>query len=338
MSPILRSALASALTLVAAACSSGSSDSAQGTVVRGTTCNVEGAKATAVDGCNLCQCDSGTWACSSLQCSSACEDGAQRSDGCNTCTCDAGSWQCTMMECSSSCHGRAAPPEDGCNTCVCTEDGTWACTDAYCPEPECVEGESRTVSRYEVCTCSGRPWMCQGTPCHQPMCPEPQALDGEQGCAAVVVYARDPETGTCCEYGDPCSAPGSWEHFYSQAECEGGGACSPGDTRRADDGCNTCSCDDEGEWACTEMACEGPVSCGGWSGPTCTDDEYCAYTAGLYCGAADASAFCETRPLSCESADDPVCGCDGNDYASLCLAAMAGTGVLDEGPCTAVNF
>jgi hypothetical protein len=31
--------------------------------------------------------------------------------------------------------------------------------------------------------------------------------------------------------------------------------CQEGDTRPASDGCNTCSCDAEGNWACTEMAC-----------------------------------------------------------------------------------
>ncbi len=31
-------------------------------------------------------------------------------------------------------------------------------------------------------------------------------------------------------------------------------ACQPGDTKPADDGCNTCSCR-KGEWACTKKAC-----------------------------------------------------------------------------------
>jgi hypothetical protein len=47
-------------------------------------------------------------------------------------------------------------------------------------------------------------------------------------------------------------------------ETEGALDCQNGDTKPSDDGCNTCSCLD-GEWACTEKACEGqssgPVQC-----------------------------------------------------------------------------
>ncbi|MFN3199963.1 MAG: Kazal-type serine protease inhibitor domain-containing protein [Bradymonadia bacterium] len=35
-------------------------------------------------------------------------------------------------------------------------------------------------------------------------------------------------------------------------------ACEAGTTRDADDGCNTCVCTDDGQWACTEMACIDP--------------------------------------------------------------------------------
>ena len=45
-----------------------------------------------------------------------------------------------------------------------------------------------------------------------------------------------------------------------------GQECSVGASKTADDGCNTCTCDEKG-WACTEMACPDPVS------TTCTDGE-----------------------------------------------------------------
>jgi len=38
--------------------------------------------------------------------------------------------------------------------------------------------------------------------------------------------------------------------------------CSDGDTKPADDGCNTCTCDENGNWACTEMACVAPSDAG----------------------------------------------------------------------------
>ncbi len=31
--------------------------------------------------------------------------------------------------------------------------------------------------------------------------------------------------------------------------------CSAGDTKPADDGCNSCTCDENGNWGCTEMGC-----------------------------------------------------------------------------------
>jgi hypothetical protein len=35
------------------------------------------------------------------------------------------------------------------------------------------------------------------------------------------VYARDPATGICCFYSDPCRAPQGWPRFNSEAECNG---------------------------------------------------------------------------------------------------------------------
>jgi len=73
--------------------------------------------------------------------------------------------------------------------------------------------------------------------------------------------------------------------------------------------------------------------CGGFLGDTCGDDEYCAYEAGQYCGAADASSTCEPRPDLCPAIYMPVCGCDGNTYSNSCDAASAGVGVYSEGEC-----
>ncbi len=75
--------------------------------------------------------------------------------------------------------------------------------------------------------------------------------------------------------------------------------------------------------------------CGGFLGDTCADDEYCAYEAGQFCGAADASSTCEPRPEVCPQIFAPVCGCDGNTYSNSCMAAGAGTGVATLGECAA---
>jgi len=52
-------------------------------------------------------------------------------------------------------------------------------------------------------------------------CPAPRPYQGN--CTPVVVWAKSPETGICCRYYDPCSAPEGWMTYTSQAECEGTG-------------------------------------------------------------------------------------------------------------------
>jgi hypothetical protein len=71
--------------------------------------------------------------------------------------------------------------------------------------------------------------------------------------------------------------------------------------------------------------------CGGRTVGTCAADEYCAYL--QECGVVDGSAICVPRPTSCEASDQPVCGCDGNSYESLCEAAAAGSGIARRGGC-----
>jgi Pacifastin inhibitor (LCMII)/Kazal-type serine protease inhibitor domain len=113
-------------------------------------------------------------------------------------------------------------------------------------------------------------------------------------------------------------------------------ACTPGETKS--DGCNSCSCSAEGKWACTLIACidAGPPSnarCGARAGATCKPYEYCAYEAGESCGAADRESVCKLRPTECDLKLSPVCGCDQKTYDNACLAASAGTGVLQNGAC-----
>ena len=107
----------------------------------------------------------------------------------------------------------------------------------------------------------------------------------------------------------------------------GGAACVDGQHMTA--GCNGCVCN-QGQWQCTSLACN---VCGGFAGNTCSADQYCAYTEGSLCGAADASAACATRPTACDDIYAPVCGCDRKTYPSTCDAAMHGQGVYTNGAC-----
>lgn len=152
-------------------------------------------------------------------------------DGCNTCVCDAdGSWACTEIGCvddgmdsGEECEpGDMMPADDGCNTCTCGDDGIWACTLLGC------------VDDQQLCEDTGGTW--DETSCGHYQCGMPPA------CAAVI-------PGCDC---------GEGSNFVEGSGCIGDdtcGSCEPGDTMPADDGCNTCTCDDSGFWACTEIAC-----------------------------------------------------------------------------------
>jgi len=115
--------------------------------------------------------------------------------------------------------GDSQPADDGCNTCICMNDGQWACTKMLCPS-----------------------------------CPPPAPPTGD-GCAQVIAYAKHPVTGECCQYGNPCVTPKGWDVFLSMDACENAGGCMAGEEKPAGDGCNTCTCDANGKWACTDMAC-----------------------------------------------------------------------------------
>lgn len=92
-------------------------------------------------------------------------------------------------------------------------------------------------------------------------------------------------------------------------------------------------CAPEDEQCKSGLNANGEKICGGFAGDTCGATEYCAYKAGEYCGAADASSTCQPRPEMCTQQFDPVCGCDNKPYGNACAAALAGVGVLNAGEC-----
>ena len=53
-----------------------------------------------------------------------------------------------------------------------------------------------------------------------PDCPKPRPYSG--GCIQVITYAKNPTTGTCCEYPNPCSAPAGWATYTSYDACVAG--------------------------------------------------------------------------------------------------------------------
>uniref|UniRef100_A0A182FLI3 Pacifastin domain-containing protein n=1 Tax=Anopheles albimanus TaxID=7167 RepID=A0A182FLI3_ANOAL len=233
------------------------------------------------DGCNDCFCtDDGQAACTLKACEpnpapykrnrrsspvkTECTPGETKKadDGCNDCHCtNDGRLACTRMACApaageglSLLFKREAPSSrkqecvpgtsfkdsDGCNDCFCTDDGQAACTLKACepnpvpykrrrrasppkpelaPSQECVPGTTfKDADGCNDCFCSN---------------------DGRAACTLKLCLPNE-------------AASYSGRHSRSpQTESK----CTPGETKTHEDGCNQCTCTNDGRYACTRMAC-----------------------------------------------------------------------------------
>jgi hypothetical protein len=98
--------------------------------------------------------------------------------------------------------------------------------------------------------------------------------------------------------------------------------CSPGDSKLADDGCNSCTCDDAGQWACTALGCVcTPEDCGpapGMSDVLCPDGTY----AGTVCAATPSG--CGWVPEECGGSCMPGDNKPAGDGCNTCTCDGAG--------------
>ncbi len=76
---------------------------------------------------------------------------------------------------------------------------------------------------------------------------------------------------------------------------------------------------------------EGSV-CGGLSGKTCPENQFCKYNEGS-CGQADQTGVCTEKAEFCAEIFTPVCGCDQKTYSNECYANIAGTSLKSQGEC-----
>ncbi|MEE2789087.1 MAG: hypothetical protein VX589_17255, partial [Myxococcota bacterium] len=199
----------------------------------------------------------------------------------------------SLAEIRDRCYtGRCLTPDE-CRGEQCRPGDTRPAEDG-CNECVCMDGGAwactkRACPGGDVCNRDGRPLICDGLP---PAC-EPNTV---------------PEIAFGCFTG-ACLSP---------EDCVPDDRCLVGEVRPADDGCNTCECNDEGRWLCTALVCDRPcddIECGLIGLPACPNGQpplaECIRQPNGVCG------------WQVERCEDPVCP----EPADLCRAECSGENI-----------
>ncbi len=196
-----------------------------------------------------------------------------------------------------------------------------------CPENQfCQVGDAQSCSTTSAAllsgTCQPKPMLC--TLMYSPVC----------GC--------DHRT-----YSSACAAHGAGTSVWYEGEC--GSSSTPPMTTTATTTATTTttSTDNKDTPSIVTVLAPLPTKCTidpstatTATTTTCPSDQFCQLTTGACSdsttsstGAVAIAGTCQAKPSVCISVYNPVCGCDGHTYDSMCSAHGAGVSVSHTGEC-----